>query len=294
MIIETLNPDTGSDTTAWRVLSYLAEKGIDSAFIRDEHLMPLYAALSKSMHTALNVGMQTPEPPPSCKLVEDTVWGVIVETREHPALEYVICQFSERLNIGIQLFHGVANESFIKDSKISRLVEEGKVILTPLKTNSLPPSEYNALFLSGAFWNAQMGRKKILVFQTDAVLCAQSDYQIKNFLEYDYIGSKWPRERPVGMIIDGGSGGLSLRDWHNSVECLDRFSPDLWPGGEDGYFAFHMDIIGGRVGAGDECARFSTQGEFLCKSFGAHKITDMKPGSLRRFLQYCPEAGHLL
>ena len=139
-----------------------------------------------------------------------------------------------------------------------------------------------------------MGRKKILVFQTDAILCANSDYQLSDFLGFDYIGSKWPRDRPVGMTIDGGNGGLSLRDWHKTVECLDRFSPKMWPGGEDGYFAFHMDLMGGRVGRGDECSRFSTQHEFLNRSFGGHKLTDLDSLSLEQFFQYCPVACQIL
>tara|TARA_B110000977_G_scaffold42576_1_gene57601 strand:- start:2790 stop:3023 length:234 start_codon:yes stop_codon:yes gene_type:complete len=69
------------------------------------------------------------------------------------------------------------------------------------------------------------------------------------------------------MIIDGGSAGLGLRDWDRSVACLDCFSADLWPGGEDGHFAFHIELVRGRVGRGDECARFSTQQAFLFKSF---------------------------
>jgi hypothetical protein len=290
LITETLIPNYGKDATASRVVSYLTKNGRDRAAICDEHLKSLYAALTKSTHTPLDAGIQAPLLQASDKPVEDAVWGVIVETREHAALENVVCQFSEKLNIGIQLFHGAANEKFIRASKISSLVDPGKVVLTSLQTEALPAAEYNALFLSTDFWNAQMGRKKILVFQTDAVLCTQSDYQLADFLDYDYIGSKWPRQRPVGMIIDGGSGGLSLRDWHRSVECLDRFSPDLWPGGEDGYFAFHIDLVGGKVGRADECARFSSQCEFLYKSFGAHKISEMDALSLERFTHYAPDS----
>jgi len=64
--------------------------------------------------------------------------------------------------------------------------------------------------------------------------------------------------RPIGMIIDGGNGGLSLRDWGEPVKSLERFSTRFWPGGEDGYFAFHMGLIGGRIGHCNECAKFST------------------------------------
>jgi len=294
LIADLLNASVGGDTTAQSVVRYLAEKGISRAAIGDEHLKALYSALSKSAHTSLGRGIQVLEFNAIYKPVDDAVWGVIVETREHPSLEYVVCQFSNQLDIGIQLFHGKANESFIRGSKISSLIEQGKVILTPLDVETFSLEEYNALFLSKRFWNVQMGRKKILVFQADAVLCERSDYQLTDFLYFDYIGSKWPRMRPAGMIIDGGNGGLSLRDLHKSVECLNRFPAELWPGGEDGYFAFHMDLMGARIGRNDECARFSTQYEFLYRSFAGHSVTQLEPSSLDRFIQYCPEVKHTL
>lgn len=294
MIADLLNSDTGGETTAQQVVSYFAEKGIERAAIRDAHLKPLYALLSKSAYASSGRSSGIADLKAACNPVEDAVWGVIVETREHPALEYVIGHFSEQLGISIQLFHGPANESFIRNSKISKLLEEGKVVLTKLEVETFSPVEYNELFLSRSFWRAQKGRKKILVFQTDAVLCSRSEYHLSSFLDFDYIGSKWPRRRPVGLVVDGGNGGLSLRDWHKSVECLDRFSPSLWPGGEDGYFAFHMDLIGGRIGKGDECAKFSTQGAFLRKSFGAHKVCELDSDSLEQFIRFCPEVRNIL
>ena len=294
MITDLLNMDSGSETTAHMVANYFAERGVERSAISGDLLRPLYGMLSKSSNTALGGDKDVSILAPADKPVDDKVWGVIAETREHPALEFIIKQFSEQLGIGIQLFHGTANESFIMESKIAELIEQGKVKLTPLKAKTLSLADYNALFLSRAFWDSQLGRKKILVFQTDAILCANSDYQLADFLDFDYIGSKWPRDRPVGMIIDGGNGGLSLRDWHKTVECLDCFSPKMWPGGEDGYFAFHMDLMGGRVGRGDECSRFSTQHEFLNRSFGGHKLTDLDSFSLEQFFQYCPVARQIL
>jgi len=294
LIADFLNKNNGSEATAHMVASYFAERGVERSAISGEFLKPLYGILSKSINTPLEGDNHVSKLAPADKPVDDTVWGVIVETREHPALEFIINQFSEQLGIGIQLFHGTANESFIMESKIAELIEQGKVKLTPLESKTLSLGDYNALFLSTAFWDSQLGREKILVFQTDAVLCANSDYQLSDFLGFDYIGSKWPRKRPVGMIIDGGNGGLSLRDWHKTVECLDRFSPKLWPGGEDGYFAFHMDLMGGRVGRDDECSRFSTQHEFLCRSFGGHKLGDLDLLSLERFSQYCPAVRQIL
>jgi hypothetical protein len=276
------------------VAIYFLEKGICRNKVSGKHLEHLYDALRKTPHSPLASRIELPGVNSTHAVMGSEVCGVIIETREHPALEFVVCQFSERLNIPIQLFHGETNKNFIMNSKIAALINQGKVVLSTIDANSLSAGQYNAVCLSRQFWEALIGRNKILVFQTDAILCAASDFELADFTGFDYIGSKWPRKRPVGMLIDGGNGGFSLRSWQKSVQCIERFLPAQWPGGEDGYFAFHLDLIGGKVGRDEDCAKFSTQFEFLKRSFGGHQISLLDPESRKAFLEYCPEAKHVL
>jgi len=209
-------------------------------------------------------------------------------------LEFVVLNVSRTLEIPIQIFHGNDNLEFITSSAVSGLIHEGKVDLVQLACDRVDAKQYNALLLTKEFWNLLGSRNKILVFQTDALACEESEYRLRDFLSFDYVGSKWPRERPVGLLIDGGNGGFSLRDWKKSYECLVRFPPQSWTGGEDGYFAFHIDLMGGRVGRDADCAKFSTQYEFLYRSLGAHKITCLDQASRTAFLRYCKGAESLV
>ena len=113
-------------------------------------------------------------------------------------------------------------------------------------------------------------------------------------MSYDCIGSKWRRHRSSDIIIDGGNGGLCLRDWEKTYDCLRSFPSEHWTGGEDSYFGFHIELIGGKVGKDTDCAKLSTQHEFLYKSWGAHKISclDEKPQS--GFFNYCDDARFML
>ncbi len=217
----------------------------------------------------------------------DTVFGVIVETREHHALETVIENVIEQCGIRVQLFHGTTNLNFILSGKIATFIESGKVILSKLNTDQLKEQQYNALLLSNRFWNRLIGRKKVLIFQTDSLCCSESDYTLDEFLMFDYIGACWDRNRPINLIIDGGNGGFSLRDWRQSVDCLSRFQARLWGGGEDGYFAFHMDLIGARVASQAESAQFATQNYFYDHSFGAHAIYNLNSSKQHAFFRYC-------
>lgn len=285
------------ESTATLVSQELLKTGILQAEMTSEHIMYVYDSLHWMSSSPDFTSPGEILPPPSEKAIDEfrPVWGVIVETRKHPALERVVHNFLNNNQIPIQIFHGKTNLDFIMSTTLAELVQSGNVHLTQLNIERLPPQTYNALLLSKGFWKSVLGRKKIVIFQTDAVSCSQSDYTLDDFVAYDYIGSKWPRQRPVGLIIDGGSGGLSLRDWEKTTACLSRFPPEYWCGGEDGYFAFHIELIGGKVGKDDACAQFSTQGEFLCRSWGGgHKLSYLKKDAQAAFLDYCPEAKFIL
>ena len=293
---------TNRKSTAEVFSQKLKKTGVQSHEISSEHM--------KGFYSSLNDISSSPDFTSTDKILERLVdanefssgpeqinlplLGVIVETRKHPSLELVVNNFAENIKAPIQIFHGCNNLDYIMATSISDLVRSGEVHLSQLNTDALNASSYNALLLSKRFWRLMNGRGKILVFQTDAITCSDSDFSISDFFTYDYIGSKWKRKRPVGAIIDGGNGGLSLRTWKNAYECLNRFSPSLWSAGEDGYFAFHVELIGGKVGKCDACARFSTQDEFLSRSWGAHKISELKPNDKVSFLNYCPVADFLL
>jgi hypothetical protein len=285
--------ETG-ESSAKALARYFHEKGISRDAITGSHLVPLYAE-ARSMHQAARELCLEPPPLESAGGHSSApVCAVIVETRPHPALEFVVNWFSDRLRVPIQLIHGTGNEAFIRGTTIEALLDQGRVQLDRLNVANLPARSYNALFLNREFWNRMAGRNKILVFQTDALLCAASPFTLADFFHFDYIGSAWSCKRPIGFRINGGCGGLSIRDWKSSVRSLEVFPPEAWPGGEDGYFAFHLDLMGFRVGSADDCARFASQGSFKHKSFGVHKPRSMDRPTLERFIDYCPEVQHIL
>jgi hypothetical protein len=278
------------------VAAKLGRRGITRGHIRGEHLADVYQRLNNigSAPDFVSIRESLPSREPTRIDSDSPVLGVIVETRRHPALEFVVSNFSRTLKIPIQLFHGTGNLEFIMSGAISVLVREGKVHLVELRIQDLGARSYNALLMTKGFWTLMGSRNKVLVFQTDAIACEQSEYRLSDFLSFDYIGSKWPRQRPVGLLIDGGNGGLSLRDWKKSYECLLRFPPENWTGGEDGYFAFHIDLMGGEVGRDTDCAQFCTQHDFLYRSLGAHKISCLGQAGRAAFLEYCKEAELLI
>ncbi|MCP1168376.1 DUF5672 family protein [Limimaricola litoreus] len=225
---------------------------------------------------------------------ENEVVGLIVETRKHPNLEIVVQEACEMLDVPVRLICGASNHDFILKSRIGRLIEEGKVRLDVLPDLRFDRHVYNGLFLTPAFWALFEKIDKVLVFQTDCVFCRNSDYTLKDFMHFDYIGSMWRAERTAQISFAGGNGGLSLRDPRAAIRCLETFSPAQWPASEDKYFAFHLELIGARVASHRESSRFGSERWFLHRSFGAHNVAVMYATHLADFLEYCPSGARIM
>lgn len=260
--------------------------------IGTEQLAPIYQDIPDRMG-AVQSNLVTPILPPAGPDSQvDVPVGLIVETRAHPNLGPIVRQVCD-LGLSVHVFHGTGNRAFVQD-EFADLVAAGRVWLTELATDRMDRQSYNALLLDTRFWDLSVGRGKLLMVQTDAVLCPNAAFGLTDFLDLDYVGSDWGRARPEGVVVNGGNGGLSLRDWGRMQECLRRFPPANWRGGEDTYFAFHIPLTGGVVADPERSAAFGSQIRFAKRSFGAHKIDKMHWANRVLFLAYCPDAARIL
>lgn len=287
-------------TTPKKCYVNLRKQGVIFSDITPENVSDIYCKLKpwkgsatpesrEEIRHILNASMQTVE------VLPDDFVGVIVETRKHKDLEFVVNNYIENTATKVQIFHGTENLNFILSTTIKELIDNGLVFLTLICCSELSESYYNALFLNVDFWKLIKGRNKILVFQTDSLVCNNSVHMIKDFERFDYIGAQWhDRLRPNGIVLDGGVGGFSLRDYQLSLDALNRFPEQSWEGGEDNYFSFHIELIGGKVGSKKDSAIFCTQNNFINRSFGAHQLSNLNKTDKIKFLQYSPESKFLM
>lgn len=101
---------------------------------------------------------------------------------------------------------------------IQQQVNGGKLDLTFIPSNmSTAGSEMISRFLTTRwlYETVLQPAEWLLVFQTDSIICANSRYNLDDFLMYDWIGAPW---NPNGRW--GGNGGLSLRRVSRIVEIL--------------------------------------------------------------------------
>ena len=160
--------------------------------------------------------------------------AVIVETREHKALSFVLNNVMSILpdEWGLQIFHGNKNFEYVnsicKDSNLN-------VVFSNLKVDDLNHDEYVELFTSKNFWESCVG-ETILIFQTDSMLCPNSEYKVEDFEHFDYIGGWWGKFFDPNSVDESYdrvmNGGLSIRKKSFMLDIIkNELKPYLQRGG---------------------------------------------------------------
>ena len=176
-------------------------------------------------------------------------YGVIVEPRCHPCLEYVIKNFLRFTNDkwGLHVFHGVKNESFIKD--LFKNIEN--IIYTNINKDNLSIEEYNILVTSNSNFHDKIRSNTFLIFQSDSLFLRDMNDKL---MKYDYVGAPWPHHD--NMV---GNGGLSIRNKNIFITICNQFiRPNNLP--EDLFYAICLKRIDANV------APFIVACDFSCEN----------------------------
>lgn len=163
--------------------------------------------------------------------------AVIVEPREHIALEEVLRNIVNKMNIPITIVHGINNKEFVENiaAKIPQVD-----IMTEINAENLDAGTYSQLLMDLEFWeNIGVNENDhILIFQTDSGICGEG-LDIHNYSQYDYCGAPW--ESPQ-MPVKVGNGGFSIRSVAHAKKHIRNHDPSkTWRQNEDGVFAKWCD-----------------------------------------------------
>lgn len=188
--------------------------------------------------------------------------AVIVEPRQHPALEFVLKNIGDNLSSEwrILVMHGTKNEEYVE--KI--VSDNARIQLHNLNVDNLAIKDYNKLLTSREF-HEKIPTEIFLVFQTDSMICNSSEVKIEDYLKYDYVGA--PLSHMNGFV---GNGGFSLRRKSKMLEVLEK-CPYNGTDPEDVYFATACKRVSIAKPSQEEAALFSNEGILTDYSFGVHK-----------------------
>jgi hypothetical protein len=201
--------------------------------------------------------------------------AIIIEPREHKALNYVLTNFYNNLSDEWQIiiFHGTNNINYVKN--IVNKFDTNRIKLINLKVNNLTIPEYCKLFYNNWLYD-NIPTETFLVFQTDTLICPRHKDLINDFLKYDYVGAPWGEDmlKDIINVYGGkdlvGNGGLSLRKKSKMLDILNKYSTrhkDGWLINEDVFFSAHAQ----NKPTAEEAKNFSIEGIYNDKAFGVHK-----------------------
>ena len=201
--------------------------------------------------------------------------AIIIEPREHKALEYVLTNFYNNLSNEWQIivFHGNKNIKYVEN--IINKFNKNRIKLINLKVNNLTIEEYCELFYNKWLYD-NIPTETFLVFQTDTLICPRYKHLINDFLKYDYVGAPWGPDmmKEIINIYGGkdavGNGGLSIRKKSKMLKILIKYSTyhkSGWRLNEDVFFSIYAK----HKPTAEEAKNFSIESIYNDKAFGIHK-----------------------
>ncbi|KAL8692956.1 MAG: hypothetical protein Q9218_002105 [Villophora microphyllina] len=256
------------------------------------HLSGTQKQSCPAFNSTLTALSQQPAAPP-----EITKIATIMENRPLANLVPIILAFSSVLGQGwpLRIFHSPQNELLLKSSPpIQRMINSGQLTLQELPDSlEFGSHEPVSAFLATPWlWEHLAPAKHVLMFQTDSILCANSNRRVDDFLDYDFIGA--PINTTEGKTFNGG---LSIRNRETVLEVLKNFNRQENGEFEDQWFTQRMRELPARPDGKpfanlptlEIAKQFAVETIWHEKPFGMHQVSRWHPEELEKLNAWCPE-----
>jgi hypothetical protein len=174
-----------------------------------------------------------------------------------------------------------------------RAVEEGRIEIRFLPPGTwLKNSTSVSLFLTHPWlWEQVAQAERVLLFQTDSILCANAEATVDDFLAYDYLGA------PIDAAYGAGyNGGLSLRNprlFLNITQEADFGASGV--GYEDQFFyreaLARVGSHGVRLPEPEVAMTFAVETIYYETPVGYHQPQRWQSERMGEIERWCPEVG---
>lgn len=147
--------------------------------------------------------------------------ALLIENRPNPILAPLMLHFMTVVppDWRFRFMGSVESVDHLNQSMaIREQVRAGKLDLTYIPSNMTTGSQEEISRFLTTLWLYEVVLQPaewLLVFQTDSILCANSQQNLNDYLDYHWVGAPW---NPAGRF--GGNGGLSLRRVSAIIDIL--------------------------------------------------------------------------
>lgn len=186
-----------------------------------------------------------------------------------------------------------------------RLIRDERVVLTLIPEKLAKRKRKKFQLMTDRWLWESMLTDRVFLFGGNSVICSNSQYTLRDFMDYDYIGTPWKEMKGLGG--DGGCsfGGMNIRNRRAMLDAIeyewskphDDKDFDLEFGQEDKFFLTRLQDIQKqtskkyKIATAEETRKFGAGGSYANESVlvvsSTLQDTDWKSREL--FIQYCPE-----
>ena len=220
--------------------------------------------------------------------------AVVIETKPPPNTIPLMLHFSTVLGPEWQTVLYTMEDTWKTPAStpFRRGLEEGSLAVRylPPTTDLSTSRQASDFFASPWLWEELIYAKRVLLFQTDSTICANSERKIEDYLKYDLIGA--PIDAQYGQ---GYNGGLSLR---NPSLFLNITQEETVQGFEDQWFfgqaKARVESHGVLLPDVEVAKTFSVETIDFETPLGYHQPHRWQAHNMEKIKEWCPEVGMLI
>ncbi|KAJ9139349.1 hypothetical protein NKR23_g7916 [Pleurostoma richardsiae] len=258
------------------------------------------SAISTPQHATVQAPAAVPAPPQDPPVLN---MAVLMETDPNrvPSLVPIMLHFANVLGPKWPVVLLTAQENWsLPDSRVfRRMLEEGRIRIKFLPQGTKFPNHHSvSAFLTQPWiWEQFQDANRVLLFQTDSILCTKSEHTVDDFLQYDLIGA------PIAMRHGHGyNGGLSLRNPKVMLEVSRRWGAKFLEEAQDGraelpnevkfedqWFYGKLREMKATLPPVEVAQTFAVESIDYERPLGYHQPQRWQAGNIDKISEWCPE-----
>lgn len=176
-----------------------------------------------------------------------------------------------------------AFQRFLADGRI-------EVRFLPPDTDLTSSSAVSQFLTAPWLWEQLVAAQRILLFQSDSILCSKSEARVEDYFAYDLVGA------PILSTYGAGyNGGLSIRNPRLFLQVI-RETDFLSSGQkfEDQFFYDELRKRGANLPAEDVAKTFSVETVYYETPLGYHQPQRWQAQHMPAIEEWCPEVKMLI
>lgn len=220
--------------------------------------------------------------------------AVIIESNMIPNLLPVMLHFATVLGPawGIVLF--TLKENWVEplSAPFQRLQDEGRVEVRflPEGTKLADSGSVSRFLTSPWVWEQVQDARRVLLFQSDSILCTRSEEKVEDFFKYDLVGA--PIAEQYGQGFNGGLSVRNPRVFLNITRTVDFASSGHEF--EDQYFYAELKRAGAELPTVEAAMAFAVETMYYETPLGYHQPQRWQAAKMANIEEWCPEVKMLI